>query len=339
MTKRATMQDVADAAGVSIATVDRILNRRAPVKRATMELVLMAAQRVGYHGMPSLRDRMMANAPPATFGFLLNQSDRALYSEFAQLLAQRTRDSRIVRGRAVLRHLESLSSEETVRGIEELAAECNAIAIVALDTPAVNEAVEHVVRAGTPVFAMLSDIATPLRSGFIGSDAWKIGRGAGWMVERLSRPEGAVGLLLGSTDYAAHRGYAAGFRSYLADRGSRLSIIDAGETLESDKTAAELTRALIARQPDLTTVMVAGGGLGGVADAIRAADLEIVVVGTELSRQIDDALSDRIIDAVLSHPIPAVVEATVASMELVLTSGASRLPDPVPVEIRISETV
>ena len=44
---RPTVSDVAKKAGVSVATVDRVLNRRAPVKGETARRVLDAAQALG----------------------------------------------------------------------------------------------------------------------------------------------------------------------------------------------------------------------------------------------------------------------------------------------------
>ena len=44
MAKRPTIADLADAAGVSIATVDRVLNRRHPVKETTALRVFEAAR-------------------------------------------------------------------------------------------------------------------------------------------------------------------------------------------------------------------------------------------------------------------------------------------------------
>ena len=44
---RVTMEDVAKAAGVGVATVDRVLNGRARVRTSTAEQVLHAAEQLG----------------------------------------------------------------------------------------------------------------------------------------------------------------------------------------------------------------------------------------------------------------------------------------------------
>ncbi|MDH2328202.1 LacI family DNA-binding transcriptional regulator [Cereibacter sp. SYSU M97828] len=342
MTRRATMQDVAEAAGVSLSTVDRILNRRASVKRATVDQVLAAARRVGYHGVPSIQGWLSDTAPPATFGFLLNSRGRVLYSDFADMLAARIRASSLVRGTAVIRHLDSLDPAEAVAALAELGASCDAVAIVATDTPAINAEVERLVSAGTPVFTMFSDISTAHRSAFVGADGWKIGRGAGWMVHHLSPRTGSVGVLVGSSEYLAHRAYHDGLVESLRAQHSQLRVVEGGETLESDTAAEDLTDALLHSVPDLVAIFVAGGGLGGAVKAVTAAGRhDLFLVGTELSREADEALSSGVLDVVLSHPADAVARRIVSAMEASVIAGAraTYADIQVPVDTRIRETL
>jgi LacI family transcriptional regulator len=51
MKNRVTIIDLAKAAGVSVSTVDRIMNKRGPVQRATAEHVLSVAQGIGFKGV------------------------------------------------------------------------------------------------------------------------------------------------------------------------------------------------------------------------------------------------------------------------------------------------
>ncbi len=68
--KRATMADVARVAGVGIATVDRVLNNRAPVAEKRAIRVMEAAERVDYHAQGLLRRRIEEMAPARTLGFV-----------------------------------------------------------------------------------------------------------------------------------------------------------------------------------------------------------------------------------------------------------------------------
>ena len=46
--KKVTMADIAKEARVGIATVDRVLNKRTPVKESTERKVLESARRLGF---------------------------------------------------------------------------------------------------------------------------------------------------------------------------------------------------------------------------------------------------------------------------------------------------
>ena len=58
MTGRMTIADVAREAGVSTATVDRVLNGREKVREATAREVFEAAHRIGYHAAGLIGQRI-----------------------------------------------------------------------------------------------------------------------------------------------------------------------------------------------------------------------------------------------------------------------------------------
>jgi transcriptional regulator with XRE-family HTH domain len=66
---RPTIADLARAAGVSVATVDRVLNARHRVREPTAERVLGAAVAIGFHGTPLLKSRLRSNVPERTLAF------------------------------------------------------------------------------------------------------------------------------------------------------------------------------------------------------------------------------------------------------------------------------
>ncbi len=108
---RPTIADLAKTAGVGLSTVDRVINGRAPVRRATAERVLKAAEEIGFYGSGAIRRRLRADQPERTFGFLLLQENRPLYQAFAQALTAATETSPLIRGRARVEFFDDLSPE------------------------------------------------------------------------------------------------------------------------------------------------------------------------------------------------------------------------------------
>mgnify|MGYP001156164438 CR=1 FL=1 len=69
--KRPTIATVAAHAGLSVATVDRVLNARAPVNPDTAEQVFQAAEAVGYFAARLIGQRIRERRPAYRFGILL----------------------------------------------------------------------------------------------------------------------------------------------------------------------------------------------------------------------------------------------------------------------------
>ena len=86
------MNAIADAAGVGVATVDRVLNRRMPVRAVTEQKVLEAANRLGYRFAPVMP--VHGESPTAQvklrMGFILLSQSYSFYHSLTDALRQET---------------------------------------------------------------------------------------------------------------------------------------------------------------------------------------------------------------------------------------------------------
>src|ERR1700748_912647 len=101
---RLTIQDVARKAGVSPATVDRVLNARLPVKPETARRVAEAAQTLGYHAAGLIAQRRDRDVPLLRLGFLLLKGSR-FYLQLAQLIAEAAAARRDYRITVLVEHV------------------------------------------------------------------------------------------------------------------------------------------------------------------------------------------------------------------------------------------
>lgn len=342
MSKRVTIMDLAKAAEVSVSTIDRILNKRGPVQRATAEHVLSVAEQIGFQGLPGLRRRITEDAPERTFGFLLNRREQYLYGNFAKALIQETTSSPRIKGKAVVRHLDDLSPDATATALMELAEECDAVGGVCIDHPRVNMAVNDLSLLGVPFWAMLSDLTSTRRAGFVGANGWKLGRSAGWFMTRLCPSNGKIAVLVGSTRYLCQKEFEAGFRGYVREVGAGFQLLPTRETGEDDQKAEAIVSELLHENPDLAGIFMGGGGIDGVVFARRkSTGGRIAVISTELSEATQEHLVDGMLDVALSHPFHDVARTVVKAMEVSLGPKQPSLPvmHAVPMQIAISENV
>jgi LacI family transcriptional regulator len=337
---RPSIADLAREAQVSVSTIDRILSGRGHVKPTTIEHVLAAAERIGFHGLGTIRGRLSVGVPERTFGFLLNGGDRRLYKGLAEQLTRRTQSATAICGRARIRHLEDLSPGATAEALLELGAQCDAVAGVCIDHPQVNIAVAQLASRKVPVLPMLTDLTSPLRSGFIGSNDWQLGRTAGWFMQRLCPAGGKLLILVGSDRYLCQQSCEASFRSFARSAPVRLEVLETALTWETDATAREVMSTTLDHHPDLAGVLVAGGGLDGAVAALKERRRTgTVVVGTEFTDRSQLELASGSIDVILAHPVAEIADLTVQA--LIGLTGPQPTPERVqhivPFQVWVSE--
>lgn len=313
---RPTIRDLANAAGVSIATANRVIGGSGSVKQSTMQRVKEAAQEIGFYGMGAIDSRIAATRTKYRFGFLLHQPSRQFYLNLAQALrttAERMPDCLID---LRIEFLDDLSPQNTAAKMLELAETCDAVGVVAAVHPIVSQAVETLQSQGTPVFALISQIAPTGQVHFIGLDGWKVGRTAAWMFEHVCDRPGKLGVLMGNPRYRCQEMNESGFRSYFREYASDFTILEPRSTFESKAVAEEMTENLLKEHPDLQGLYVAGGGISGALAALRSTGNagKVMLVGYELMDITRQALLDGTMTFAISHPLNRVAEEALSGM-------------------------
>jgi LacI family transcriptional regulator len=266
MVKRATIEDLAQAAGVSVATVDRVLNRRLPVREDTALLVVEAAEKIGYHAT-SLLKRRLTEVPLRRFGFLLQKPD-AFYHALAQGLTQATKSARDIEGRAHVEFIDQLVPALIAQRIRDVAPKFHATAVVAMAHPLVDEAVTDMIAAGHPVFTLLASVSHAGSTGHIGVDGRKCGRIAGWTISRMASP-GKIGFLVGSHRYLHQELSEISFRTFMREHAPEYQLLEPIINMDDEGIAYEAVTTMIKANDDLVGIYVAGGGQEGLIRALR----------------------------------------------------------------------
>lgn len=319
-----TMLDVARAAGVGVATVDRVINRRAAVRPQTAQRVLDAAEQLGFRRVGLIRSRVAQDSRPRRLGFLLQSRRTPFYRSFAAGLAAAARQGEPP-VECLIEHLDELTPRHVAARLSRMAQQVDAVALVAADHPTINQAIEAVVaQHQLPVFACVSDLTTQALAGYVGVDNRKMGRMAAWLLSRLCPAASKVALLLGSHRYLCQEQCEISFRSYLREAAPQVHVLETLVSLEDPQLAQNAALELLHQHPDLAGIYVAGGGIEGVIDALRdTPQAQLVTVCHDLTDITRQALLDGSVTAVLSHPLPAMARALCDAMQLALESRSS----------------
>jgi len=341
MVKRPTIADLAKAAGVSVATVDRVLNGRLPVSADTAARVTQAAETIGFHAVGLLKQRLVA-VPRRTFGFLLQKRSEPFYQALAAGLTEAVHAADFIRGRALVEFVDELNPVAIAERLRELAPRVDGLALVAMDHPAVNEAIEWATAQGKPVLTLLTDVTAPSRAGCVSVDRRRSGRTAAWAVTRLAEKPGRIGILIGSHRYLSQEVSEISFRSYVREYAPSFQVLEPVVVLDDPRIAYEAVVDMLASNPGLVGIYSAGGGGNGVAEATRdeRAASRIVVVCNELTTVTRASLIDGTVDLVLGTPIAALARAAVEALERAVAGTAEgRVEILLPADLHISESV
>ena len=343
MNRRPTVADVSQLSGLSVATVDRVLNARLPVRTETAERVFDAAQTLGYHGTSLIRRRLEQSLPHHRLGFLLQRQEQAFYQDFARALQLAAPEPTRYRVAPTIEFLKSQTPGEISGRLKDMAKNVDAVAMVAIDHPVVTTAVAEVEASGKPVFSLLSDFAPGVRRGYIGTNNRKVGRTAGWMIAKTARQPGKVVVFVGSYRFHGHEMREIGFRSYLREAAPHLGVMETQISLEDGALAHEATLDLIRRYPDLVAIYVAGGGTEGVITALREEKLagRVALVCNELNPFTHAALAEDVATAVIGTPLATLSRTLMDLMAAALGSARNDSVGQtfVPFEIFVSENI
>lgn len=343
MARRPTISDLAIEAGVSVATVDRVLNGRHRVREETARRVYEAANTIGYHATSLIRQRIQQDLPQYKLGFVLQKPRQFFYQALAQEIEHAVNQAPGIRGTALIEFAPSQTPTDIVTKLREVAGRCQAVAMAGPDHPTLTAAVQELRDKNIPVFSIFSDFASGVREGYIGTNNRKVGRSAAWMIAKTAKKPGKVAVFVGSHRFHGHEMREIGFRSYFRENAPEFQVIDTLVNLETRQITHEATLDLLLRHPDLIGLYVAGGGMEGAISALREEGLagKLVAVVNEITPESQAALVDDVLTAVIATPLPNLSRQLVDLMVKAIESGAAETPGQtfVPFDIRISENI
>ncbi|MWB77239.1 substrate-binding domain-containing protein [Pseudooceanicola sp. 216_PA32_1] len=300
-----TVHDIAREAGVSLATVDRVLNGRPGVRANTIERVNDAVRSLGY-----VRDTYAANLARKTqyrFAFVLPDGDSQFVDTLKLALKEAMAAQLADRVFVKVVPVQVQDPHSVVRALNSLSAEhYDGVAIMAPETPQVRDAVARLKEAGLSVVALVSDLPTSGRDHFVGINNLSAGRTAG---DLMGRFVGAIpGKVLIVTNSMLSRDSIErrlGFDEVMSERFDHLTILPTIESRgDPARMEAILLKAALAH-PDLRGVYSMGPGNRPLIGALRRSGriAELTVIVHELTPLTHQGLIDYEVDAVITQNV------------------------------------
>jgi len=339
--RRATVHDVARAAGVSLATVDRVLNGRPGVRAATAEKVEEAIARLGFSR--DLNASLMARARDLSVVFFIPDGTNEFMDSLAEAVRRRSPLALADRIHLDIRRVRALDATALAAGLAELdPRQCDCAVVVSSDEPQVIAAIEAAHRRGIAVMTLVSDLPGSARRNFIGIDNVAAGRTAASLMGRFLPGGGAVAVVAGSLHLRDHAERLEGFRAALAAEFAGIKIIGPLEGHDERTQTAEIVAHLLADHPDLAGLYNLGAGNAGLVTALEASGRggKLRVIAHELTTPTRSGLKSGVIDVVLDqNPDGEIREAITAARALALDAGRQAVTDPIEIGIFLRDNL
>ena len=299
---RPTVHDIAAEAGVSLATVDRVLNARSGVRQKTVDKVEAAVERLGY-----VRDVSAANLARSRVYPLMfviphgpNSFMRGLEAEIRSAMQR----SSVERTSIMIETVPPFDAAAIVRVLDAIdPAKVAGVELVATDTAEVSAAVDRLTDKGVHVATLVSDLLGSRRMHFCGIDNLAAGRTAAGLIGRFcSARNGKVLVVAGSMELSDHMDRASGFAAVLTSEFSNLEIVGPVETNDEADRVCQVVSDALDSDPDIIAVYNLGAGNRGLVKVLPPAEkrkLAVVVhEATETSRK---GLAEGLFDAVINQ--------------------------------------
>ncbi|MCF6266120.1 MAG: LacI family DNA-binding transcriptional regulator [Desulfuromusa sp.] len=337
-----TTKDLAKAAGVSLATVDRVLNRRGGVRQSTAERVTAAIRSLNYVRDISAAD--LARRTEYKLVFLLPDHDDeftnmihiAIDEANVSMAHERTTVS-IIRVPAndphrIVQEIDGLSSDKV-----------DGVAIMAPETAQVRDAILRLNACGIAVVAFVSNQPNAQSAYFVGINNEAAGRTAGQLLARFTGER--QGTILAVTETMQSRDSQErrlGFDAVMAKYAPRLWVHPSMETYADATRTAKIITTALHNNPEIVGIYLMNHDISETMQAIEAQGIpqQTVIIGHELTPHTRARLIDNSMDAVITQDVGHLVRSSIRILKARITRiGTVASQERIRIEIILKENL
>lgn len=296
------IREIARQAGVSEATVDRVLHGRPGVREGTAAQVRQAIADLD-------RQRSQLRLSGRRFMLDLVMETPRRFSELTRAALEAelpTLRPAVFRARYHVR--EAWGRGELVAELDGIARRgSHGVVLKAPDTPEVAAAIARLTARRIPVVTVVTDVPQSTRIAYVGMDNRAAGATAAHLVTQwLGESRGALLVVTSGRLFRGEEERETGFRSEIRRTDPARRIVGIADTGGLDEACEREVAAVLASDPDIAAVYSPGGGNRGIVAAFDEAERTYrAFVGHDLAESNRELLLAGRVSALLHHDLRA----------------------------------
>lgn len=263
-----TIQDIAEAAGVSRGTVDRALNDRGRINADVAKRIQSIAEQMGY--VPK-RKRNEKEKQHIKIGVVTQLSKASFMIQVKKGIEDARRELADRDVELILEECMTVDENEQLKAIDKLTDKGVAgIAVMPVECNAVRERMNNLVEElHIPVVTFNSDIVGTKRSCFVGLDNRKSGRTAAGLMGVMTGGKGKVLVITGYFGNSVNSMRVDGFVEEIKTSFPELELVGVQSSFDETAEVERIIANTMEVFPDLSGIVVVSGGQAGIRNAFE----------------------------------------------------------------------
>lgn len=299
---RPTTKDLAKAAGVSRATVDRVLNGRDGVKKKTVDRVNQAIQDLGF--VRNLQAANLAKSQSYRFLFALPRSGDQFLGQIMRNIDEAEALFAADFVTCDVHHIDENDPHSISDFLDTLQpGDVTGVAIMAPETPQVRDAIARLQDRGVAALPFISN-QSMMDADWVGIDNRAAGATAATLLGRFTTsPDGALMVISDSMQARDSLERRLGFDETIASHFPQLRALPSLETYADVDRAQAIISTTLRANPDITGIYVMSAEARVPLTILSnlVPDTKIVKIAHERTPFTETALQDGSLDAVITQ--------------------------------------
>jgi len=265
----ATIKEIAELAGVSRGTVDRVINNRGSVSAKTTEKILEIIKALDYK--PNKAGlTLAAQKKRLKLGVILFKNTNPFFEEVMEGIHYQEERLAGYNCSVLVKQINYDAAQQIAAIDDLLSQEVHGIVLAPYNAPEIAAKINALHDMGIPVVTVNTDIDCSRRIAYVGSNYLRSGETAGGLMGLMTKGEIYVGIILGSKQILCHTDRLLGFQNCISKKYPHIHITATIQNQDDEVESFHLTEKLLQEHPEINALYFTAGGVYGGCKAVTA---------------------------------------------------------------------